>query len=118
MLFFGNGCAQFRELFSDPGSQKRAAERKKAQKKKSGYQSRRYNRDPLDDLLFTDRRKKEDWSKNPNLSEAEKRALRNSLDPEDDAVRKEIDRIYLENERRRVRRQNDIFGAKFLRDNK
>ena len=120
VMFLGNGCAAFRELFSDPGAEKRRTTRKAAVKKqnKSGYQSRRYSRDPLDSLFLSDPQKKENWSKNSNLTEAEKRALRNAMDPDDDFTRKQIDKIYLENERKRTKRQNDVFGLEFLRDSK
>ena len=40
------------------------------------------------------------------------------MDPDDDFTRKQIDKIYLENERKRTKRQNDVFGLEFLRDSK
>ena len=114
VVFLGTGCAGFRELFSDPGVEKKRVEKRKAaQKKKSSseYKSRRYNRDPLDDLLFTDRKKSEKWSENSNLTDAEKAAVRNSLDPENDVTRREIDRIYYESEQKRKKRQDSVFGT-------
>ena len=120
LLFLGNGCAGFRELFSDPGAEKRRAEKRQQRKSdtKKSLQSSRYNRDPLDDIFMRDPKQREDWSKNSNLTEAEKRALRNAMDPDDDFTRKQIDKIYLENERQRTKRQNDVFGLEFLRDSK
>ena len=111
MVFLGTGCAGYRELFSTPPSGK-SAQKKSAKKKKktSEYQSRRYNRDPLDALIFRDRAAGEDWSKNSNLSEAEKQALKNSLSPEDSATRREIDRIYYDNEKKRKQRKNSVWG--------
>ena len=86
-------------------------ERKRQKKKKqSEYQSRRYNRDPLDSLIFRDRTKSEDWQNNSNLTEAEKRAFKNSLSPDEAATRREIDRIYYENEQKRKKRQDNVFG--------
>ena len=118
VMFLGNGCAAFRELFSDPGAEKRRATRKAAVKKqnKSGYQSRRYSRDPLDSLFRTAPDKREDWSKNSNLTDAEKAALRNSLDPEEDATRQVIDQVYRENERKRKKRQDEVFGPSPFRN--
>ncbi len=110
-VFLGGGCAEFRELFSTPPSGK-SSQKKSAKKKKktSEYQSRRYNRDPLDALIFRDRAQGEDWSKNSNLSDAEKRALKNSLDPDDISTRREIDRIYYENEKKRQKRKESVWG--------
>ena len=118
VMFLGNGCAAFRELFSDPGAEKRRTTRKAAVKKqnKSGYQSRRYSRDPLDSLFRTAPDKREDWSKNSNLTDAEKAALRNSLDPEEDATRQVIDQVYRDNERKRKKRQDDVFGPSPFRN--
>ena len=119
VLFLGgSGCAQFRELFSDPGAEVRRSEKKQLRKKKSEseYKSHRYNRDPLDALFLTDPQKSVDWSKNSNLNDAEKAALRNALDPEDDATRHAIDQIYRENEKRRKKRQDDIFGPNPFRN--
>ena len=120
LLFLGNGCAGFRELFSDPGAEKRRSEKRQQTRKESkkSLQSSRYNRDPLDDIFMRDPKRREDWSKNSNLTEAEKRAVRNAMDPDDDFTRKQIDKIYLENERKRTKRQNDVFGLEFLRDSK
>ena len=118
LLFLGNGCSGFRELFSDPGAETRRAEKRRQKKQeKKTFQSSRYNRNPLDDIFMQDPQRREDWSKNPNLTEAEKRALRNAADPDDDFTRKQIDDIYRSNGKRRVKRQNDIFGLEFLRDN-
>ena len=118
LVFLGNGCAAFREFFSTPGLENQSQQKKeqKKRKQKSGYESRRYNRDPLDALFLTDRQKSEDWSKNSNLNDAEKAALRNALDPEDDATRHAIDQIYRENEKRRKKRQDDIFGPNPFRN--
>ena len=113
VVFLGTGCAGFRELFSDPGVEKKRTEKRKAAQKKkasSDYKSSRYNRDPLDDLLFTDRKKSEKWSENSNLTDAEKAAVRNALDPENDVTRREIDRIYYESEQKRKKRQDSVFG--------
>ena len=120
LLFLGNGCAGFRELFSDPGAEKRRSEKRQQTRKgsKKSLQSSRYNRNPLDDIFMQDPKRREDWSKNSNLTEAEKRAVRNAMDPDDDFTRKQIDKIYLENEKKRTKRQNDVFGLEFLRDNK
>ena len=119
MLFLaGSGCAQFRELFSDSGAEVGRAERKRLRKKKSEseYKSRRYNRDPLDALLFTDRKKSENWQKNSNLTEAEQRAAGYALTPEDDVTRREIDRVYYESEKKRRKRQDEVFGPSPFRD--
>ena len=118
VLFLGNGCAAFRELFSTPSPSASRTEKVKSSKsKKSGeFQSRRYSRDPLDSLFFTDRRKREEWSKNSNLTDNEKAALRHTLDPDDDTTRREIDRIYRDNERKRKKRQDDIFGPNPFRN--
>lgn len=110
IVFLGNGCAGFRELFSTPPAGKSSEKKAAKRKKQSEYQSGRYSRDPLDALIFRDRTKGEDWQNNSNLTDAEKRALKNSLSPEDDATRKEVDRIYYENEKKRKKRQEDVFG--------
>lgn len=119
VLFLGgSGCAQFRELFSDPGAEVRRSEKKQLRKKKSEseYKSRRYNRDPLDALLFTDRKKSENWQKNSNLTEAERQAAGYALSPEDDVTRREIDRVYYESEKKRRKRQDEVFGPSPFRD--
>ena len=118
VMFLGNGCAAFRELFSDPGAEKRRTTRKAAVKKqnKSGYQSRRYSREPLDSLFLSDPQKKENWSKNSNLTDEEKAALRNSLDPESSSTRQVIDQIYRDNERKRKKRQDEVFGPSPFRN--
>ena len=117
-LFLGNGCAAFRELFSDPGTEKRRTTGKKSadKKKRSEYQSRRYSRDPLDSLFFTDREKSENWSKNSNLTEAERAAARNALNPEENTTRQVIDQVYRENERKRKKRQDEVFGPSPFRN--
>ena len=111
VVFLGAGCSGFRELFSTPPGGK-SSEKKTPKKKKqqSEYQSRRYNRDPLDALIFRDRTKGEDWQNNSNLSEAEKSALKSSFYSDGAATRKEIDRIYYENEQKRKKRQENVFG--------
>lgn len=111
LLFQGSGCSSFRDFFSDKslGGGSSAQSKKKAAKK-SEYKSRRYSRDPLDSLLFSDPRKSEDWSKNPNLNDAEKAALRNALNPETDVTRREIDSFYRDAEVKRKKRQDSIFG--------
>ena len=118
LFLAGSGCAQFRELFSDSGAEVSRAERKRLRKKKSEseYKSRRYNRDPLDALLFTDRKKSENWQKNSNLTEAEQRAAGYALTPEDDVTRREIDRVYYESEKKRRKRQDEVFGPSPFRD--
>ena len=83
---------------------------------KSGYQSRRYSRDPLDSLFLSDPQKKENWSKNSNLTDEEKAALRNSLDPESSSTRQVIDQIYRDNERKRKKRQDEVFGPSPFRN--
>ena len=78
LLFLGNGCAGFRELFSDPGAEKRRAEKRQQRKSdaKKSLQSSRYNRDPLDDIFMRDPKQREDWSKNSNLTDEEKALMR------------------------------------------
>jgi hypothetical protein len=118
VVFLGTGCAGFRELFSDPGTEKKRAVRKaaKEKRKKSELRSRRYSRDPLDSLFFTDRQKRENWSKNSNLTDAEKAALRYTFDPDDTTTRQEIDRIYRESEKKRKKRQDEVFGPNPFRN--
>ena len=110
VVFLGTGCAGFRELFSTPPAGSSSGKKTAKKKPRSEYQSRRYNRDPLDSLIFRDRTKGEDWQNNSNLSEAEKRAFKNSLSPDEAATRREIDRIYYENEQKRKKRQDSVFG--------
>lgn len=110
LLSAAGGCSTFRALFStEPVREKRTGQERKSRNKRysdSGLESRRYNRDPLDALVFRDRKKTPRWAEE-SLSESEKQALRNSLDPDS---RKEIDRIYLENERSRKKRSEWVFG--------
>lgn len=112
LLFSAGGCSTFRALFStEPvGSRSRDGERRKGKKRQnnSGLESRRYNRDPLDALVFRDRRKNHSWAES-DLTSAEKDALRYSMEPENSS-RREIDRIYLENERSRKKRSEWVFG--------
>ena len=112
LLLQCSGCASFRKFFSDEslGGRSSAQSSRKKTQKNSEFKSRRYSRDPLDALLFSDPRKSEDWSKNSNLSDAEKAALQNALSPENDVTRLEIDRVYREGELKRKKRQDDIFG--------
>ena len=110
VVFLGTGCAGFRELFSTPPAGKSSGKKTAKKKKQSEYQSRRYNRDPLDSLIFRDRTKSEDWQNNSSLSEAEKSALKSSFYSDGAATRKEIDRIYYENEQKRKKRQENVFG--------
>lgn len=113
VLLLCGGCAEFRAFFSEePPVKKKSAEKSQKRKssKNSEYKSRRYTRDPLDSLLFSDRTKTENWSKNSNLNDSEKAALRNALDPEDSATRHEIDRVYRESELKRKKRQESVFG--------
>lgn len=118
LLFLGNGCAGFRELFSDPGAEKRRAEKRQQRKSdaKKSLQSSRYNRDPLDDIFMRDPKQRENWSKNSNLTDEEKAALRNSLDPESSSTRQVIDQIYRDNERKRKKRQDEVFGPSPFRN--
>ena len=112
MLLFCGGCAEFREFFSEepPAKKKSVQSKKRKSSKESEYKSRRYSRDPLDSLLFSAPEKSENWSKNSNLNDSEKAALRNALNPEEDATRRAIDRVYRENELKRKKRQESVFG--------
>lgn len=111
LLFAVSGCSTFRALFSTEPVRGKAQKEVKARKKTqtdNGLQSRRYNRDPLDALVFRDRKKTNSWAES-DLSDSEKAALRYSMDPEEPS-RKEIDRIYLKNERNRKKRSEWVFG--------
>ena len=107
----GSGCSAFRSLFSDPGAEKRRTEKKRS--RQSGdddeLQSRRYRRDPLDSLFFNDRNKTPSWA-GSDLSDAERAALGNALDPDERSSKKAIDQVYLENERSRRKRTEWVFG--------
>ena len=108
----GSGCSGFRSLFSDPGAEKRRAEKKRSRAggDDDELQSRRYRRDPLDSLVFNDRSKPPSWTAESELSPAERAALRNALDPNERSSQKAIDQVYLENERSREKRTDWVFG--------
>ena len=108
----GSGCSAFRSLFSDPGAEKRRAEKKRSRAggDDDELQSSRYRRDPLDSLIFNDRSKPPSWTAESELSPAERAALRNALDPDDRSSKRAIDRVYLENERSRKKRADWVFG--------
>ena len=107
----GERLFQLPEPFSDPGAEKRRAEKKRS--RQSGdddeLQSRRYRRDPLDSLVFNDRNKTPSWAER-DLSDGERSALRNALDPNERSSQKAIDQVYLENERSRKKRTDWVFG--------
>ena len=107
----GSGCSGFRSLFSDPGAEKRRAEKKRSRAggDDDELQSRRYRRDPLDSLVFNDRNKTPGWAER-DLSDGERSALRNALDPNERSSQKAIDQVYLENERSRRKRTDWVFG--------
>jgi len=114
----GGGCSSFRDLFSDPGAEKRRAEKKRPRKESDDdeLKSRRYQRDPLDALIFNDRSKPPSWTAESELSPGERAALRNDLDPEDRSSKKAIDQIYLKNERSRKKRADWVFGPNPFRE--
>ena len=114
----GSGCSSFRDLFSDPGAEKRRAEKKRPRKESDDdeLKSRRYQRDPLDALIFNDRSKPPKWAAESELSPGERAALRNDLNPDDRASKKAIDQVYLENERSRKKRADWVFGPNPFRE--
>lgn len=114
----GSGCSAFRSLFSDPGAEKRRAEKKRPRKDGDDEElkSRRYQRDPLDALIFNDRSKPPKWAAESELSPGERAALRNDLNPDDRSAKKAIDQIYLENERSRKKRADWVFGPNPFRE--
>ena len=108
----GSGCTAFRNLFSDPGAEKRRTEKKRSRAGRGDdeLQSRRYQRDPLDSLIFNDRSKPPSWAAESELSPGERAALRNDLDPDGRSSKRAIDQVYLENERSRKKRADWVFG--------
>ena len=118
VLAAGSGCSSFRSLFSDPGAEKRRAEKKRPRKESDDdeLKSRRYQRDPLDALIFNDRSKPPSWTAESELSDSERAALRNDLDPDDRSSKKAIDQVYLKNERSRKKRADWVFGPNPFRE--
>ena len=117
-LAAGSGCSTFRDLFSDPGAEKRRTEKRRARQSADDdeLRSRRYRRDPLDSLIFNDRSKPPDWAAESELSPGERAALRNDLDPDDRSSKKAIDQVYLKNERNRKKRADWVFGPNPFRE--
>ena len=119
VLAAGSGCSSLRSLFSDPGAEKRRAGTRRSRQRgddDDDLKSRRYQRDPLDALIFNDRSKPPSWTAESELSDSERAALRNDLDPDDRSSKKAIDQIYLRNERSRKKRADWVFGPNPFRE--
>ena len=118
VLFAAGGCSAFRSIFSDPGAEKRRTENRRSRQSgdEDGLKSSRYQRDPLDALIFNDRSKPPSWAAESELSPGERAALRNDLTPDDRSAKKAIDQVYLENERSRKKRADWVFGPNPFRE--